>query len=173
MYCHCIWGNIVFYARLLLPLNYVTVTLLYITGPIDMSMVVWWCALMCESALGAVIACHRADFRLAPSQWETSLQSNAVSHWLGENLESALLLPVGWVTLWDVAAFNTLRLRQNGRHFPDNIFRCIFFNENVSIFIKYSLKFVAKGLINNIPALVQIMAWWRPGNKHSFSEGGR
>ena len=34
----------------------------------------------------------RADPRLAPSQWETSLQSNAVSHWLGANLESALSL---------------------------------------------------------------------------------
>ena len=32
----------------------------------------------------------RADSRFAPSQWETSLQSNAVSHWLGVNLESAL-----------------------------------------------------------------------------------
>ena len=32
----------------------------------------------------------RADSRLVPSQWETSLQSNAVSHWLGANLESAL-----------------------------------------------------------------------------------
>ena len=31
----------------------------------------------------------RADSRLAPSQ-ETSLQSNAVSHWQGANLESAL-----------------------------------------------------------------------------------
>ena len=30
----------------------------------------------------------RADSRLAPSQWETPLQSNAVSHWLGVNLES-------------------------------------------------------------------------------------
>ena len=28
-----------------------------------------------------------------------------------------------------------------------------------------SLKFVAKGPINNIPALVQIMAWRRPGDK--------
>ena len=27
---------------------------------------------------------------LAPSQWETSFQSNAASHWLGANLESAL-----------------------------------------------------------------------------------
>ena len=34
----------------------------------------------------------RADSRLAPSQWETSLQSNTVSHWLGANLESALPL---------------------------------------------------------------------------------
>ena len=33
---------------------------------------------------------HRADSRFAPSQWETSLQSNAVSQWLGANLESAL-----------------------------------------------------------------------------------
>ena len=32
----------------------------------------------------------RADSRLAPSQWETLLQSNAISHWLGTNLESAL-----------------------------------------------------------------------------------
>ena len=29
---------------------------------------------------------------LAPSQWERSLQSNAVSHWLGANLESVLPL---------------------------------------------------------------------------------
>ena len=32
----------------------------------------------------------RADSRLAPSQWETSLQCNAVPHWLGTNLESSL-----------------------------------------------------------------------------------
>ena len=60
---------------------------------------------------------------------------------------------------------NTLRLRQNGRHFPDDIFKCFFLNENVWISITISLKFVPKGLINNIPALVQIMAWRRPGDK--------
>ena len=37
--------------------------------------------------------CCKADSRFAPSQWETLLQSNAVSHWLGANLESALMLP--------------------------------------------------------------------------------
>ena len=34
---------------------------------------------------------YMADVRLVPSQWETALQSNAVSHWLGANVESALL----------------------------------------------------------------------------------
>ena len=60
---------------------------------------------------------------------------------------------------------NTLRPRQNGRHFADDIFKCIFLNENVLIPIKISLKFVPKGPINNIPALVLIMAWRRPGHK--------
>ena len=60
---------------------------------------------------------------------------------------------------------NTLRLRQDGRHFADAIFKCIFLNENVWIPIKISLKFVPKGPINNIPGLVQIMAWRRPGDK--------
>ena len=43
---------------------------------------------------------------------------------------------------------------QNGRHFADYIFRCIFFNEKFCIFIKISLKFVPKGPIDNNPALV-------------------
>ena len=50
----------------------------------------------------------------------------------------------------------TLRPRKNGR---------IFLNENVSIAIKISLKFVPKGPINNILALVQIMAWRWSGDK--------
>ena len=54
-----------------------------------------------------------------------------------------------------------MRPRQNGRHFPDDIFKCIFLNDNVKISIQISLKFVPKGPINNIPALVQIMAWRR------------
>ena len=49
--------------------------------------------------------------------------------------------------------------------FPDDIFKCIFLTENVIISIKISLKFVPKGSINNIPTLVQIMAWRRPGDK--------
>ena len=61
--------------------------------------------------------------------------------------------------------FNTLRPRQNSRHFPDDIFNCIFLNDNVCISIKISLKVISTGPINNIPALVQTMAWRRPGDK--------
>ena len=38
----------------------------------------------------------KADSRFSPSQRKTSLQSNAVSHWLGANLESALFAHRGW-----------------------------------------------------------------------------
>ena len=47
---------------------------------------------------------------------------------------------------------STLRLRQNGSHFTDNIFKCIFLTENVWISIKISLTFVAKDPIDDIPA---------------------
>ena len=60
---------------------------------------------------------------------------------------------------------NTLRPKQDGRHFPDDIFKWIFLNEIMWISTKISLKFVPSSPINNIPALVQIMAWRRPGDK--------
>ena len=81
---------------------------------------------------------------------------------------------ITWSSLVQVMAFcltapshylNTLRPRQNGRHFPDDIFKCIFLNENAWISIKISLKFVPNGPINKIPSLVQIMALRRSGDK--------
>ena len=42
------------------------------------------------------LACwNGAGSRFAPRQWETPLQSNTVSHWLGANLESVLLNVAG------------------------------------------------------------------------------
>ena len=46
-----------------------------------------------------------------------------------------------------------------------DIFKCIFFNENDMIPIQISLKFVASSPIDNKPALVQVMAWRRIGDK--------
>ena len=67
--------------------------------------------------------------------------------------------------IYMVSIVNTLRPRQDGRHFADDTFKRIFLNENVIISTKISLKFVPKVSIYNIPALVLIMACHRPGDK--------
>ena len=53
-----------------------------------------------------------------------------------------------WFTL------NTLRPKQNGHDFADDIFKCILLIENMWVSIKISPKFVPKGLIDNIQALI-------------------
>ena len=71
------------------------------------------------------------------------------------------------IMLWHIITiyFNTLRPEQNRRYFADDIFKCVFENETEWISPRISLKFVPKVRINNIPALVQIMAWRLPGDK--------
>ena len=69
------------------------------------------------------------------------------------------------VTRRVILIINSLRPRQNGRHFADDIFNGISLIANVWIPIKISLKYVPRGPINNIPALVRIMVWRRPGDK--------
>ena len=43
-----------------------------------------------ETVCSHFIIYPRAESRFAPSQWETALLCNGVSHWLGASLESAL-----------------------------------------------------------------------------------
>ena len=59
----------------------------------------------------------------------------------------------------------TLRPRPNGRRFADDTFKRIFLNQDIIISIIVSLKFGPMVRINNTPALVQVMARRRPGNK--------
>ena len=47
----------------------------------------------------------------------------------------------------------------------ETTFRNTFLNQNASMLNKISLKFVPNGLINNIPSLAQIMAWYWPGDR--------
>ena len=83
-------------------------------------------------------------------------------------------LPWGWEMVIKIddrkmmgmsSKFNSSPSGQNGHHFADDIFSCIFGIENFHIWIKISLKFVPKGQINNNTALVQIMAWGWIGDK--------
>ena len=84
----------------------------------------------------------------------------AASHYLNQ-CWSRSMLPYGVITPQRV---NTLRLGQNCRHFAD-IFKFHYLQENASILLKISNKFVPKVRISNFPVLVQIMARRRPGNK--------
>ena len=68
----------------------------------------------------------------------------------------------GWVI---ISSVNTLKPKQDGRHFPDDILEWILVNENLWISNKVSLDFIPRDPINNIPALFTIMAWHRPGDK--------
>ena len=47
----------------------------------------------------------------------------------------------------------------------DDIFKCIFFNENDGVSIQIALKFVPRNPIGNTPALVQVIAWHWTGDK--------
>ena len=195
----------------------------------------------------------RSDSRFAPSQWETVLLCNAVSHWLGTSLESSLVLffsvamqtvwasfcvrvvfhPITEVSVGQLAngciregvmapalgmagvrdepptygirwgharkvvmvtnlstlpswkselfslkhmwhglrlaepALNLIHLTpgQNGRHFTDDIFKCVSMNEKLCILIWISIKFVLKGLIDKKSPLAEVMAWCRSGDK--------
>ena len=145
------------------------------------------------SNLYITMSCHRNAFHIMGLYEEKSLVNSGFPAQRVSNVELWCFLwcqleqPVekkqsnyqGFEMLWNsckvsgicqsihalIYQFNTLRSRKNGHHFADDIFNCIFLNENVWISIKISLKFVPKGEINNIPASVQIMAWRRPGDK--------
>ena len=63
-------------------------------------------------------------------------------------------LAICLMTIWQEYSINSSPPGQNGRHFGDNIFRCIFMNEKFRIFIKISLKFVRRYPVHKNPALV-------------------
>ena len=73
-----------------------------------------------------------------------------------------------WFCIWMGLVVNLLRPGQMCPHYADDIFKYIFLIENVWVSLKISIKFILEVRINNIPALVHIMAWCRPGDKSLF-----
>ena len=60
--------------------------------------------------------------------------------------------------------FNTLRPRQNGHNFTNDIFDCIFLNKIFEFQIEFHWNTFC-GLIDNMSALVKLMAERRPDYK--------
>ena len=76
------------------------------------------------------------------------------SHYLSQCWLRSLLPYVVTKPQW----VNSSPPKQNDHHFADNIFKCICVNEKFCISIWISLKFVPKGPIANMSALVRVMA---------------
>ena len=123
-------------------------------------------------------------FVLHQHEWHIAIKLDMQSYNIWMKKRGFGCSPLGGKLLWDKTirqgtlatitgvellswywVFNTLRPKQNGRHFPHDIFKWVFLNENVWFAINISLKFVPRGPINYIPTLVQVMAWRRQGNK--------
>ena len=87
---------------------------------------------------------------MTQTTWEWNRARSGISHWYGRHTKRAL-------THWGRDEIDAITQTTFSRAF--------FLSENVWIPTKISLMFVPKGPINNIPALVQIMDWRRPGDK--------
>ena len=110
--------------------------------------------------------------RISDAVWGNTFYVTLISENGNETVQKGSHQDIGRISWYVVLShsdkkymYQLIEAETNGRHFADDIFKCIFMNENVWIPIKIPLKFVPKGPINNIPALVQIMAWRRPGDK--------
>ena len=87
-------------------------------------------------------------------------------HYICQSISSSALRILKWDFMMRMYAdtkltIDTLRPRQNCRHFADDIFKRTFLNENIWISTKFLLKFVPKCPFQNSIALVQKMAWRR------------
>ena len=89
---------------------------------------------------------YRADSMFAPSQWETALLCNDVSHWLGANIESALPYILNWYLRqrhgFDIIA-TTLRfviLPLIAPYVACNVYLCHASNHVISLIFQVSYK---------------------------------
>ena len=127
-----------------------------------------------KSTLVQVMAwCRQATSHYLSQCWPRSVSPYGITRqqWVKlfmSQLDNAYLLISNWglcpvfvyhqpnLTMLSLE-FETLRLEQNGWHNADNIWKCIFLNENINILIHILSKFVSTGPVNSKSALVSII----------------
>ena len=99
---------------------------------------------------------------LAPCPWETSLQSNDVSHWLGANLESALK----YISKYDLNCNKNWCSRSYGHHQPcwdqsryapsqwETSLHCNGVSHWLGAYVGWSLPWLLSSRVNNYKAHV-------------------
>ena len=149
-----------------------------VTGNFDVFLIYWKQKVVNLTILSSLMASHVfvittycattddkvVKFTIFCFQWHRAYDLSMLFTW------ASVVEPV----ISEHSCFSTRRVKSTsthwGRHKIDAISQtifsdCIFLNENARISLKISLKCAPKVRINNIPALVQIMAWRRPGDK--------
>ena len=100
---------------------------------------------------------HNSSYRLeCGAAWPVP---NISRHFPDYILRCIFFIENVWISI------NTLRPIQSGRRFADDVFKCIFLMEMYEFCLKFHWSLFLRLPINNIPALVQIMAWRRSGDK--------
>ena len=88
-----------------------------------------------------------------PQNWSNVFAFSFIYlYWHDVICNSSWSVGLAFACAWFETGLNTLWARQNGRHIPNNIFKCI--SLNILIAIKISPKSVLKGSTQNIQALV-------------------
>ena len=134
-------------------------------GKLYMAMVIWY-----------IVICHwhlpkrRSNLKCQTMALVVFYHSDNVLWWVDTRYQCPVACSLWWWLKKYLRSTLLILLTHWGRDKIDAVSQmtlsnAFFFNENVRIAIKISLKFVPKGPINNNPALVQIMAWRRPGDK--------
>ena len=85
--------------------------------------------------------------------------------WLPECLPLTSMCKLPTENIFANKRLTHLPLEKMAAFLADDIFNCIFLNWNDRIPIQMSLKYVPMSPIDNKPALVQVMAWCRTGDK--------
>ena len=69
----------------------------------------------------------------------------------------------GYSSFSSTIGVNLLEAERNARHFADSILKWIFANKDYCRLIKFLLKFIRKGSLDDRSVLVKAMIWWRKG----------
>ena len=120
------------------------------------------------SKIGCSVECCKVEY-IPGLVWE-GFPFHRTSYLLQYNIDILMAFTssrsgINTNTSMSVFMFYKLKLIQNVQHLADDIFKCIFLNEHFRITNKISLKYALWGLIDNMSALVQIMAWCREGDR--------
>ena len=95
---------------------------------------------------------------------ETNFQPNQVCQ-LVAIAETTILLLLHPCQVTAREPLLTLLLDKMAAILADDLFKCIFLNKNDRFLLWISLTFVPRSPIDNKPALVEVMAWRRTGDK--------